>query len=316
MKKFFYVVISILLFFSLLVGCSTKEKEESLKETAGKNDNKIHVVATLFPTYDFAKQILGDKGEVILLLPPGSESHSYEPTPDDIININKSNLFIYTGKYMESWADKIIQGITNKDVSVLDVSKGINLTKEEEHEEHEEHHHEYDPHIWTSPVLAEKMVDNILESICKIDPNNASYYEENANKYKKQLTELNNEFKDIVQNGKRKEIVFGGRFAFNYFEKEYGLNHISAYDSCSTEGEPSAGTISKIITKIKNNKIPVIYYEELTDPKVAKSISDETGSKMLLMHSCHNISKNDFKKGVTYLDIMKKNAVNLKEGLN
>lgn len=298
------------------IGCSSKENKDA-------KDEKINIVATLFPQYDFTRQIVGDRANVTLLLPSGVESHSFEPTSSDIIKINKSDLFIYTGKYMEAWAENIVKGITNEKVKVLDVSNGINLDKEEEHEheeeheeKHEEHHHEYDPHIWTSPVNAKKMVDNILESVCSIDPKNADYYRENANKYKLELDALNNDFKKVTSEGKRKEIIFGGRFALHYFVKEYGLKYEAAFDSCSTETEPSAGTISHIIKEIKEDKIPVIYYEELSDPKTARAISEETGAKMLLFHSCHNVSKEELENGATYLSLMKQNLENLKKGLN
>jgi len=233
---------------------------------------------------------------------------------------------------MEPWAEKIIQSTDSDSINILDVSNGITLEKEEhEHEEDEyeedeiensgehggdEHNHEYDPHIWTSPVMAKKMVDNIAASLCYVDSENASYYKSNAENYKKQLDELDSEFSDIVSTGVRNKIYFGGRFALHYFTEQYGLEHESAYDNCSSETEPNARDIAQIIDEIKENEIPVIYYEELTDPKVSRSISEDTGVEMLLFHSCHNISKDDFEKGVTYLDLMKQNAENLRKGLN
>jgi len=335
MKKILTVIFVVLLAASLF-GCTQNQKTSDLSENENSNE-KIKIVTTLFPQYDFARQIAGDKAEVALLLPPGAESHSFEPTPSDIITINKADIFIYTGKYMEPWAEKIIQSTDSDTINILDVSNGITLFKEdhehdeEEHDEDEHteddidnseehggdgHNHEYDPHIWTSPVIAKKMVDNIAASLCYVDSENASYYKSNAEKYKKQLDELDAEFNEIVNTGVRNKIYFGGRFALHYFTEEYGLEHESAYDNCSSETEPSAHDIAQIIDEIKEHKIPVIYYEELTDPKVSRSISEDTGAEMLLFHSCHNISKEDFEKGVTYLDIMKQNAENLKKGLN
>lgn len=335
MKKILTVILVVLL-VAALFGCTQNQKISNLSENENNNE-KIKIVTTLFPQYDFARQIAGDKAEVTLLLPPGAESHSFEPTPSDIITINKADIFIYTGKYMEPWAEKIIQSTNSDTINILDVSNGITLFKEdhehdeEEHDEDEHteddidnseehggdgHNHEYDPHIWTSPVIAKKMVDNIAASLCYVDSENASYYKSNAEKYKKQLDELDAEFNEIVSTGVRNKIYFGGRFALHYFTEEYGLEHESAYDNCSSETEPSAHDIAQIIDEIKEHKIPVIYYEELTDPKVSRSISEDTGAEMLLFHSCHNISKEDFEKGVTYLDIMKQNAENLKKGLN
>jgi len=285
------------------------------------DSGKIKISATLFPQYDFARQIAGDKAEITLILPSGMDSHSYEPTPADIININKSDLFIYTGEYLESWANDIVGDIDTDKTHVLDVSSGIQLVKEDDEHHHddedeEEHHHEYDPHIWTSPVIAMQMADNIAEALCETDSVNSDYYKQNAENYKKQLQKLDSEFKEIVANGKRNTIYFGGKFALYYFTQEYGLDYVSAFDSCSGETEPSAKVMSEIISSIKENNIPVIYYEEIAEPTVANMIADETGAKPLLFHSCHNVTPEDFRNGVTYIDLMKQNAVNLREGLS
>lgn len=335
MKRIIPAILVVLL-ASALFGCTQNQKTSDISQNEN-NNKKIKIVTTLFPQYDFARQIAGDKAEISLLLPPGAESHSYEPTPADIITINNADIFVYTGKYMEPWAEKIIQSIDSDAINVLDVSNGIVLDKEEhehvhddehsdEHNENAEddqdehegdgHNHEYDPHIWTSPVMAKKMVDNIASLLCYIDSENASYYKTNAENYIKQLEELDAEFTGIVSNGVRNKLYFGGRFALHYFTEEYGLEYKSAYDNCSAETEPSVHDIAEIIDEIKEYEIPVIYYEELTDPKVSRSISTDTGAEMLLFHSCHNISNEDFEKGVTYLDLMKQNAENLKKGLN
>ena len=340
MKKCLIFLILVLSFSVLLAGCGTdreaasSDKNGSANEESIKNgdqkSNQIIIVATLFPQYDFARQIAGDKAEVTLLLPPGVESHSYEPTPSDIIRINESDLFIYTGKNMEAWSQKIIDGMveTGSKSLVLDVSRGIKLetteTLEEELEQtpegtkadHEaDHEHLYDPHIWTDPLMAKEMVSNIETALCQLDPVNAEYYKENAESYRMELDGLDEELRAIVSNGNRKEIVFGSRFALFYFAKRYGLEYEAAFDSCSAETEPSAKTVAELMARIKEENIPVIYYAELEDPKVAKSISEETGAKMLLLHSCHNISKKELEKGETYLSLMEQNARNLKEGL-
>lgn len=339
MKKILTLILVVLL-ATALFGCTQNQKASDLSENEKNNENeKVKIVTTLFPQYDFTRQIAGDKAEIVLLLPPGAESHSFEPTTADIITINNSDIFIYTGKYMEPWADKIIKSADSDTINILDVSRDITLVKEEhehdhdeedhDHEEHEYDHsdeehehsegghsHEYDPHIWTSPVIAKKMVDNIVTALCYVDSDNASYYKSNGENYKKQLDELDTEFTEIVNGSIRNKIYFGGRFALYYFTQEYGLEYKSAYDNCSTETEPSAYDIAQIIDEINEQNIPVIYYEELTDPKVSRSISEDTGVEMLLFHSCHNVSREDFEKGITYLDLMKQNAENLKKGLN
>ena len=319
MSVFIPICIAIILFSILIcIGISINNND--------KYTDKLQIITTIFPTYDFTRQIVGDKAYVTMLLQPAQESHSYEPSPQDIIKINESDLFIYTGENMETWADNIIK--SSKNVNVLDVSNGITLISEEEIEnnntlEHEDsnennhnHEHEYDPHIWTNPVYAIKMCENIEKKLEEIDPKNKEYYKENAQKYIEELKKLNNEIKDVVQNAKRKKIVSGSRFPFYYFIKEYGLEYEAAYDSCNNEAEPSAKVVANLVDIIKNENIPVIYYEELTEPIVAKSISNQTGCKMLLLHSAHNVSKEDFENGITYIQIMKQNLENLKEGLN
>lgn len=310
MKKLFKIALVSMLFILISSGCGSIEKN---------SDDHLTIVTTLYPQYDFARQIIGDKGTVTMLLNPGTEAHDYDPTPADIISITKADIFIYTGEYMETWAADILSGVDNKALKVLDVSKGIDLVKTDEHddEENEEegHHHEYDPHIWTSPVNAIKMINNILDTIIDADPDNEEYYKKNAESYIKSITEIDDEIKEVVSKSKYDTIYFGGRFAMIYFVNEYGLKYISAFDSCSSETEPSAKLVTDIVDEMKANDAKIVFYEELTDPKAAESIADEIGGEILLLHSCHNVSSEDFNKGVTYVDIMKKNIENLKIGL-
>jgi len=297
---------------------------------ANAETKKISITTTLFPQYDFAKAIAGDKAEVTMVLPLGSESHNYEPSPNDIIAIDSSDIFLYTGDYMEGWVSNIVGNLN--DTMVVDVSENITLFKEEdehnhdhedeedhdhEHEEDEsEHYHEYDPHIWTSPINAMTIVDNICNALSEYDPSNADYYKANAQDYKQKLSDLDNEFREIVANGNTNKIFFGGKFALYYFAEEYGLEYTAAYDSCSDETEPSAKAVADIITQMKAQNIPVVFYEELTNPKVANTIADETGTTALLLHSCHNVSVEEFNSGATYLSLMEQNAKNLEIALS
>lgn len=300
----------------LCAGCGQKKVLEKMGAEAA-TAGKIQVIATLFPQYDFARQIGGERVEVRLLLPPGVESHSFEPSASDIISIGEADLFIYTGKYMEGWADKLTGNVKGQ-VKILDVSENIALEKEEHEEEEEEegHLHEYEPHIWTNPMMAKVMVQNIVEALCEIDREQEAYYRENGRIYCEKLDSLDEEIKEIVKNGKRKEIVFGGRFALHYFCEQYGLEHIAAFDSCSSETEPSVKVMTALIDKIREDQIPVVYYEELSNTTIAESISEATNAETLLFHSAHNVSKDDFERGITYLEIMRQNAENLKKGLN
>ena len=290
----------------LLAGCAAPAGD-------GGEDGRVKVVATLFPQYDFARQIAGEHADVTLLLPPGVESHSYEPPPADIIMIGKADLFLYTGEYMEPWAEKILAG-AGEGVRAVDLSAHVTLEKDDDGDGHD--HGGYDPHIWTDPQNAKIMVDDIAAALCAADPGNAGEYQTAAAEYKERLDALDERFSEVVETGKRREIVFGGRFALHYFAERYGLTCISAFDSCSGETEPSAGAVAQIIRAIETDGVPVIYYEELTDPKVARSIAEETGAKPLLLHSCHNVSREELQNGATYLSLMEQNVENLREGLN
>ena len=317
-KKFYCFFFIIFFCFSLvfvLSSCKTAESD-TLK------NKKISVVASLFPQYDFAQQVAGDRAEISLLLPPGTESHSYDPRPADILKISNCDVFIYTGQEMEPWADKLINSVNKSELVVCDASNGINLIKNESHHEKNEeiyekiHEHNFDPHVWLDPTLAAKMVDNIYLAFCKKYPLSSEYFKNNAENYKSKLFELDHKFKSMIDSSKRKAIVFAGRFAHLYFVKRYNLQYISAFNSCSAEAEPSVKKISEIISFINKNHIPVIYYEELSEPKIAKSITEQTRAKPLKFSTIHNVTKNQLQNNFTYIDLMLENYENLKQGLN
>ena len=325
-------IIAVLVLLFIVAGLAFFIVSMGTKPTAGRKD-KLKIVATLFPQYDFAKEIAGKHAEVTLLLPPGVESHTYEPTPADIVKINAADMFIYTGKYMEQWAERIIASRSNKELEVIDVSSNIELSGMEDHdhdaddgshdhgdgggEDHGEHGHGhlYDPHIWTDPNNALVMVDNILAALNSADPAHAADYQKNAEALRKELRQLDADFKKVVAGGGRDGIIMGGRNAFHYFLKRYGLKAHAAHNSCSTEADPSAKKVASLIKEVKEEHIPIIFYEELSIPKVASLVNRETGVKMLPLNSCHNISREALESGATYISLMKENLRNLREGL-
>lgn len=296
MKRFFSILL-LLCFLSLSVGCGKETQDPA---------GKLTVVATLFPQYDFARQIGGDLAEISLLLPPGSDAHSFDPSASDILKISKADLFLYTGPEMEPWAEKLLTTPELKQAA-RDLSASVSPILLEDGDT--------DPHIWTSPVNAEKMVGAICEAFCEADPEHAEEYQKNAEEYKAELEALDREFRDIVSQAKRKTVVFGGRFALTYFTQEYQLEPVAAFDSCSHETEPSVQSMNRIFQEIREKKIPVIYYEEGEEPVIADSICRETGIQKRLFHSCHNLTKEELESGETYLSLMHRNAEYLKEGL-
>ncbi|OGW19609.1 MAG: zinc-binding protein [Nitrospirae bacterium GWC2_46_6] len=312
MKSLNIVFILIICLAVMLLSCA--KKEEKQPET-----KKLRIVTTLFPLYDFAKNIGVEYADVSLLLPPGVESHSFEPKPDDIVKINKAGVFIYTGKHMEPWAEKILKGIDNKSLIVVDSSNGINLMKEAEEDGHDHKHgkseQEMDPHIWLDFGNAQKMVDNMLEGFIKADAVNADVYRKNAAQYKALLSALDNKFREGLASCSTKYFIHGGHYAFGYMAGRYGLNYISAYRGFSPDSEPSAKRLAELVKNMKKHNVKHIFYEELVSPRVADTIAKETGAALLQLHAAHNITKKEWDKGVTFAGLMEQTLANLKIGL-
>lgn len=286
-----------------------------------KDNGRMTVVTTIFAPYDFIRQVAGDKVDVVMLLPPGVESHSYEPTPSDIIKIENADLFFYVSEHTETWVTQIISSLKNKKVETVSIAEGIGIEiHSHNHDSHEEHEHSddcrTDGHIWTNLSYAAQMVEFIADKLSEKDNENAEQYSLNAEKYSKAILALEADFEKMISQSARKEIVSGSRFAMINFADEFSLEYTAAFDSCVDNTEPSAAVMAKIIDKINADNIPVIFYEELTEPKIARAVSEETGAKMLLLHSCHNVSASELENGETYLSLMAQNYYNLKEALN
>lgn len=297
-----------------LFGCSEKEEPS--------DDGKIRVVATLFPQYSFASEIAGDRADVTLLLPPGTDSHSFDPSMSELLKIKNADLFLYTGDEMETWAAAFIKA-AGDGMTAVDLSEGIPLLSaahEEEHgHEHEREHghaHNVDPHIFTSPANALHMARAIRDALCALDPDGKEGYEQRAKTLCDTLSSLDTEFRALSREAEGKTLYFGGEFSLLYFVREYGFSYMSLYDTCSEGAEPSVRRMKEIIDAMKKDGAKVIFYPELCDPKAAQSIAECTGAKPLLFHSGHNLSAKDFRGGVTFTDLMQNNLHNLREALS
>jgi zinc transport system substrate-binding protein len=303
---------------AVLLGISGCKKNKTVTRNA---DGKINVTATIFPPYDFVRQIAGDKVNLSMLLPPGAESHSFEPSPKDIITIQNSDIFIYVGGESDSWVDRILDSMDTDKINILAMIDMVDAVEEiivegMEEEEDEGEEVEYDEHVWTSPRNAMLIVVTITEALSEADPANAGFYLQNASAYIEELAQLDAAFNEVTAGAKRNTIVFADRFPFRYFADSYGLSYFAAFPGCSTETEPSAATVAFLINKIRAEKIPVVFHIELSNERMANTISGETGAKKLLLHACHNITKRDFDAGLGYLDLMRKNVENLREALH
>ncbi len=305
-NKFLSIIISITTLFTL-TACQ-------VNNSTNNDNDKIQIVTTIFPQYDFAKNISGDNAEVTLLLSPGAESHSFEPTAADIATIQQADLFIYTGGQSEIWVDKILDSNGNKSNAIRLFDYVTPLEAEHGHEH--EHGNEYDEHIFTSLKNSVILLDVISEKMCEADTENADEYKKNAEAYKKELEKLDNDFSEMISSAKRNTIVFGDRFPFRYFTQDYSLEWHAAFSGCSSETEASPATISKLIEIVKEEEIPTIFHIEFSNKSIAEKIAQATNTEIECLHSCHNISKEDFENDVTYLKLVKQNYDVLSEALN
>jgi len=315
LKKIFLILITAAVILCGVSGCKPKKNDAA----RGAN-GKINVTVTVFPAYDFVRAVARDKVNLNLLLPPGAESHSFEPSPRDIITIQNSDVFIYIGGESDAWINRILESMNIDNMKILAMMETVEAVEEEivegMEEEGEEEEIAYDEHVWTSPINAMLIVNAITELLCEADPDNADFYRENSLDYISKLAELDIDFREAIRGAKRNTIIFADRFPFRYFADAYGLKYYAAFPGCSTETEPSAATVAFLINKIKAEKIPVVFHIELSNERMADAISGETGAKKRLLHACHNVSKRDFDAGLGYLDFMRKNVENLREALH
>ena len=230
--------------------------------------------------------------------------------------------FIYTGGDADAWVDKILSSMDTSKMTILKMMDCVPTVEEQvvegmqpDEDEAESSGPEYDEHVWTSPANAMKITQSISDELCKLDPDNKTYFQKNTQDYIDKIGKVDQEFKDIVSHASRKTIVFGDRFPLRYFADEYGLKYYAAFPGCSTETEPSVNTIKYLVDKVKAEKIPVVFYIEFSNHKTADSICEATGAKALMFQSCHNVTKKDLDSGKSYVDIMTENAQKLKEAL-
>lgn len=274
------------------------------------------VVSTVFPVYDFARELTGKAGR--LLVPPGSEIHSYDPTPSDIMAIQNCRLFLYVGGESEAWVDRVLEGIDPEKTTVVrlmdfvtplteEITEGMTVFEREEAP---------DEHIWTSPVNAGKMTAAIADALCAALPQTADAVRERETAYLGKLNELDQAIRQTVESGKRRLLVFGDRFPIRYFTEEYGLSYRAAFTGCTAESEPSARTVAYLIDLVRAEDIPVVLIPELSAGRVADAICDSTGAAKRRFHSVANVSLDEWEAGESYLSLMSENLSVLKEALS
>lgn len=339
------LAVLVLCFAVLVQGCAGSGTDngggKSGKGQQEDGEKRLRVVTTIFPPYDFVREIAGDYVDLKMLLKPGEESHSYEPTPQDMIAIENSDVFLYVGGENDVWIEDILSSMPKSDRVTIKLLDCVETVEEEHvegmkepageshHDAHDAHDetsdetdgeeesvHEIDEHVWTSPVNASLITEKIKQVLVQKDAENKAIYEANAKRYQAELLKLDEEIREVVGQSKRNLLIFGDRFPFRYFAEEYGLEYYAAFPGCAGDTEPSAATMVFLIEKAKSEKVPVILKMELSNADIANAIAEASGTEVKVFYSCHNLSAEDFEKGETYLTMMEKNVETLKEVLN
>ena len=304
MKKLICLIMALLMIF-ITAGCNY---------STSNTDEKLSIVAVSFPEYDFARAVAGDLAEIKMLIPPAGETHGYEPTVSDIKAVSDCDLFIYTGGESDIWTEKLIKSSGNKNLITFAMSDYTEHICTDDHDHNNEHSHDkftFDEHVWTSPKNAIVIVNAIKDTLSEIDAENKKAFEENAKTYCEKLTKLDKDIRAITENTDKYTLVFGDRFPLTYFSESYNLKYLAAFPGCSEDTEASASTVAMLIDYVKENKIPVVFTNELSNTAIAEQIAKETEAEVRTFYSCHKVSKDDFESGQTYIDIMSRNIENL-----
>ena len=291
-----------------LIGCATKQE----------TDTRPSVVVTIFPQYDFIRAIAGDRVRLTMLVKPGSEVHGFDPTFSEVSEILNADLFVYVGGESDKWVEDVFKK-SDRQVNALKLTE-LAYTLDEETVEgmqaEEEEEAEKDEHVWTSPQNAVRIVKGLADALCSLLPDEADAMRKNADAYVNELNELDEQFRDVMRGASRRTVVFAERFPFRYLCEELGLTYYAALPGCSSNEEVGLTTIAFLIERVREEQLPGVFYIEFSDEKTADAIVSATGCQKWRMHSCHNVSREDFDNGVTYLDLMRRNVEALKKAVD
>ena len=327
---------SLIVFALTITACGKKEDGTSsaaAAETGTEKKQHKEIVATIFPEYDWVREILGENPgefELTLLLDSGVDLHSFQPTAEDIMRISRCDMFIYVGGESDKWVADALKEATNKDMVVINLMEEMGNAaveeeavegmqgEEEEEEEGEEEGPEYDEHVWLSLRSAVHFTDVIEKKLETIDPEHKSVYEANAKAYMDKLSKMDEDFTKVVDSAARKTVLFGDRFPFRYFTENYGLKYYAAFLGCSAETEASFETVTFLAGKVDELSLPVIFVIEGGEKRLADTILKNTKDKtaeIVSLDSMQGTTKKDIDAGVTYISIMEKNLAAIEKGL-
>ena len=314
MKKIFIFILSVIIILSAFTSCTAPDK--------ASDNGKINVVTTIFPVYDWTKNIAGENCNIIYLDESGTDMHSFEPTAKNILSITNADVFIHVGGVSDEWVENALNASGNTSLIILTLADITGMIEEEiidgmEHEHESDHNSaQNDEHIWLSLKKAQTAVSAIADTLASADTANADKYRLNAENYNKKLSSLDKKYTDCVSNAKRKTLLFADRFPFRYLTEDYGLEYFAAFPGCSAESEASFETMTFLIEKTRELSLPCIITIENSDSKIADTISNETDTKILSLNSCQSVTKADVDNGITYISAMEKNLQIITEALN
>lgn len=299
------IIIAIFSIIFLLSGC------------ADNREDTYFAVAADFPSYDALRAVIGSDDDILMLLPPGTESHGYEPTPKDMIAVSDASIVVYTGGHSQEWMERLLSSDDDPPM-VFRLIDQVELLSEERREgmEGNEHHHGIDEHVWTSIPNEIAIIGNLADVLSEADSSRRELFQANAAAYIDSLEALDSEIRDIVSSSRLDTLIFASRFPLLYFAREYGVEYYAAFPGCAEETEPSARTIAFLIDKAKELGTRYVLNIELSSSLIARTIAEEAGCGVLVFNSMHNITRTDFMNGETYITLMERNAEVLREALS
>ena len=309
---------SAVLLITAAVSCRSREDSDT-----GIRAGRLRVVASLYPLYDFARAVGGGNADISLLLPPGVEPHSFEPKPTDMMLLNRSDIFIYTNRYMEPWVEDLLKGTDRTTFLTVDASRGVDFFEGAAGKRADEGRlhripqapgEALDPHIWLDFGNAKIMVDTICDAFIMRDPAHRAAYRANAEQYRAKLDALDQKYRNALSDCRKRTMVDGGHATFGYLARRYGLVYVAAY-GLSPDAEPTARDLTRISHMLEEEGLNYLFYEELLTPRIADTIARETGASLLRLHGAHNISREEMIAGTTFLDLMERNLDQLLTGL-
>ena len=304
MKK---IIILLLCCVLMLAGCGN--------DFPKPQDNRIRIVTTIFPLYDFARAVGGDKIELKMLIPPGTEVHSYDPKPSDIRAIYNSDIFFYIGGESDEWVKTLLSDINICPVEFINSVKTLDEYDPDGHS-HTHGEHETDEHIWTSPANAATMIEIIADELCAADSENSELYRSNAERYINEISEIGNEVSRLVKRTPSPFILVADRFPFRYFTEEYGISYEAAFGGCADSADISLKAMKRLVDSVEKNGVTAAYYTEMSAKTIASALKEETGVRLLELQSGHTVTVKEFKSGITYAQLLRRNLRALEEGWN